>query len=42
MECYQGVGTRYLDNYLYWFRRLELGKNLPFDKRLEVYNKRLN
>lgn len=27
MERFQGVGTRYLDNYLYWFRWLELGKN---------------
>ena len=32
---FQGVGTHYLDNYLYWFRWLELGKNLAFDKRVE-------
>jgi len=35
MECFQGVGTDYLDNYLYWFRWLELGKDLAFDKRVE-------
>ena len=35
MERFQGVGTRYLDNYLYWFRWLELGKDLAFDKRVE-------
>lgn len=35
MERFQGVGTRYLDNYLYWFRWLDLGKNLAFDKRVE-------
>ncbi|SYX84139.1 Insertion element protein (fragment) [Paenibacillus alvei] len=35
LERFQGVGTRYLDNYLYWFRWLELGKHLAFDKRVE-------
>ena len=35
MERFQGVGTRYLDNYLNWFRWLELGKNIAFDKRVE-------
>lgn len=35
LERFQGVGTYYLDNYLYWFRWLELGKNLAFDKRVE-------
>jgi hypothetical protein len=35
MERFQGVGTHYLDNYLYWFRWLELGKDLAFDKRVE-------
>ena len=35
MERFQGVGTYYLDNYLYWFRWLELSKNLAFDKRVE-------
>ena len=35
MERFQGVATKYLDNYLYWFRWLELGKNLAFKKRVE-------
>jgi hypothetical protein len=35
MERFKGVGTRYLVNYLYWFRWLELGKNLAFVKRIE-------
>lgn len=35
MERFKGVGTLYLDNYLYWFRWLELGKNIAFDKRVE-------
>lgn len=35
MERFQGVGTYYLDNYLYWFRWLEIGKNMAFDKRVE-------
>ncbi|MGG0539051.1 IS1595 family transposase [Priestia aryabhattai] len=35
MERFQGVGTHYLDNYLYWFRWLELGKNVAFEKRVE-------
>jgi hypothetical protein len=39
IERFQGQGVvtryRYLDNYLYWFRWLELGKNLAFDKRVE-------
>ena len=35
MERFKGVRTLYLDNYLYWFRWLELGKNLAFDKRVE-------
>ncbi|GGB49234.1 hypothetical protein GCM10011409_28540 [Lentibacillus populi] len=29
------VATKYLDNYLYWFRWLDLGKDLAFDKRVE-------
>ena len=33
---WKGVGTRYLDNYLYWFRWLELGINLAFDIKLFV------
>jgi transposase-like protein len=35
MERFQGVATKFLDNYLYWFRWLELGKNLAFDNRVE-------
>ena len=35
MDRFKGVGTLYLDNYLYWFRWLELGKNIAFDKRVE-------
>lgn len=31
----QGEGTYYFDNYLYWFRRLKIGKDLAFDKRAE-------
>lgn len=27
--------THYLDNCLYWFHWLELGKDLAFDKRVE-------
>lgn len=35
MERFQGVATKYLDNYLYWFRRLDSGKNLAFENRVE-------
>jgi transposase-like protein len=35
MERFQGVATKYLDNYLYWFRWLDKGKNLAFEKRVE-------
>ena len=35
MERFQGVGTHYLDNYLYWFRWLDTGKNLAFEKQVE-------
>ena len=35
MERFQGVATEYLDNYLFWFRWLELGKNVAFDNRVE-------
>lgn len=28
MERFNGVATRYLDNYLFWFRFLELNKNI--------------
>ncbi len=34
MERFQGVGTSYLDNYLYWFRWLEMGKKLAFGERV--------
>lgn len=35
LDRFQGVATKYLDNYLYWFRWLDLGKDLAFDKRVE-------
>lgn len=35
MERFQGVVMKYLDNYVYWFRWLELGKNLAFENRVE-------
>jgi len=35
MERFQGVATKYLDNYLNWFRWLDLGKNLAFEKQVE-------
>lgn len=35
MERFQGVATKYLDNYLYWFRWLDISKNLAFEKRVE-------
>lgn len=35
MERFQGVATKYLDNYLYWFRWLQLGKNLAFERQVE-------
>lgn len=35
MERFQGVATKYLDNYLYWFRWLDLSKNLAFEKQVE-------
>lgn len=35
MERFQGVATKYLDSYLYWFRWLNLGKNVAFEKRVE-------
>ncbi len=35
MERFQGVATKYLDNYLYWFHWLQLGKNLAFEKQVE-------
>lgn len=35
MARFQGVATKYLDNYLYWFRWLEISKNLAFAKQVE-------
>jgi hypothetical protein len=35
MEMLQGVATKYLDNYLYWFRWLELSKQIAFDERVK-------
>jgi len=35
MVRFQRVATKYLDNYLYWFRWLDLGKNLSFENRVE-------
>ncbi|MRX72205.1 IS1595 family transposase [Bacillus lacus] len=32
---FQGVATKYLDNYLYWFRWLEIDKHLSFEKQVE-------
>jgi len=32
---FQGVATKYLDNYLYWFRWLEIDKHLTFEKQVE-------
>ena len=35
MWLYSFAILSYLDNYLYWFRWLELGTDLAFDKRVE-------
>lgn len=32
---FQGVATKYLDNYLYWFRWLEIDKHFSFEKQVE-------
>lgn len=32
---FQGVATKYLDNYLYWFVWLEIDKHLSFEKQVE-------
>lgn len=32
---FQDVATKYLDNYLYWFRWLEIDKHLAFEKQVE-------
>lgn len=35
MRRFQGVATKFLDNYLYWFRWLELQKHLSLEKQIE-------
>jgi transposase-like protein len=35
MDRFLGVATKYLDNYLYWFRWLEIGKKMAFENRVE-------
>ncbi|GGG15554.1 transposase [Paenibacillus albidus] len=35
LRRFQGVATKYLDNYLYWFRWLEIDKHLSFEKQVE-------
>lgn len=35
IKRFQGVATKYLDNYLYWFRWLEIDKHLAFEKQVE-------
>lgn len=35
MERFRGAATKYLDNYLYWFRWLELGGNFAFENRVK-------
>lgn len=35
MERFQGVATKFLDNYLYWFRWLDIGKHLSLEKQVE-------
>lgn len=35
MVRFQVEATKYLDNYLYWFRWLDLGKKLAFENRVE-------
>ena len=36
MERFNGVATKYLDNYLFWFRFLELHKKLPKKERKQT------
>jgi hypothetical protein len=35
MNRFQGVATKYLDNYLLWHRFLELNKKLPLQERVK-------
>ncbi|MCL6442270.1 MAG: IS1595 family transposase [Alicyclobacillus sp.] len=46
MERFQGVATKYLDNYLFWFRFLERYKNLsPYEAKRSILrdmSKRVN
>ncbi|MGW9103409.1 IS1595 family transposase [Priestia megaterium] len=35
MERFQGVATKYLDNYLYWFRYLEQSKKVAHKERVK-------
>lgn len=35
MERFQGVATKYLDNYLYWFRYLEQSKKVAHEERVK-------
>lgn len=35
MERFQGVATKYLDNYLYWFRYLEQSKKVSHNERVK-------
>lgn len=35
MDRFQGVATKYLDNYLFWHRYLELNKKLPLQERVK-------
>lgn len=32
MDRFQGVATKYIDNYMFWFRFLEMNKKLDFTK----------
>jgi hypothetical protein len=35
MYRFQGVATKYLDNYLFWHQFLELNKKLPKEERVK-------
>jgi transposase-like protein len=35
MDRFNGVATKYLDNYLYWFKFLEQNKKLPTNERVK-------